>query len=53
MNNFLLDNSLLYKYQSGFLPHHSKVFKLIDIFHNICLAFDDNMFIALCSVTYQ
>ena len=34
--NFLIDNNLLYKYQSGFLPHHSKVFQLIDIFHNIC-----------------
>ena len=33
MPNFLLDNNLLYKYQSGFLPHHSTVFQLIDIFH--------------------
>ena len=41
MYNFLLDNNLLYKYQSGFLPHHSTVFHLIDIFHNICQAFDD------------
>ena len=44
MYNFLLDNNLLYKYQSGFLPHHSTVFQLIDIFHNICQAFDNNMF---------
>ena len=42
--NFFLDNNLLYKYQSGFLPHHSTVFQLIDIFHNICQAFDNNMF---------
>ena len=42
MYNFLLDNNLLYKYQSGFLPHHSTVFQLIDIFHNICQAFDNN-----------
>ena len=26
--NFLLDNNLLYKYQSGFLPHHSTVFSV-------------------------
>ena len=26
MYNFLLDNNLLYKYQSGLLPHHSTVF---------------------------
>ena len=49
--NFLLDNNLLYKYQSSFLPHHSTVFQLIDIFHNICQAFD-NMFscIVFCDV---
>ena len=39
MYNFLLDH-LLYMYQSGFLPHHSTVFHLIDIFYNICQAFD-------------
>ena len=51
--NFLLDNNLLYKYQSGFLPHHSTVFQLIDIFHNICQAFDNNMFscIVICDVS--
>ena len=51
--NFFLDNNLLYKYQSGFLPHHSTVFQLIDIFHNICQAFDNNMFscIVFCDVS--
>ena len=44
MYNILLDSNLLYYYQSGFLPHHSTVFQLIDIFHNICQAFDNNMF---------
>ena len=44
MYNFLFDNNLLYKYQSGFLPHHSTVFQLIDIFHSICQDFDNNMF---------
>ena len=34
--NHLLDNNLLYKYQSGFLPQHSTVFQLVDIYHNIC-----------------
>ena len=53
MYNFLLDNNLLYKYQSGFLPHHSPVFQLIDIFHNICQAYDNNMFscIVFCDVS--
>ena len=44
MYNFLIDNNLLYKYQSGFSAHHSTVFQLIDIFHNICQASDNNMF---------
>ena len=44
MHYSLLDNNLLYKYQSDFLPQHSIVFQLIDIFHNICLAFDYNKF---------
>ena len=53
MYNFLLDNNLIYKYQSCFLPHHSAVFQLIDIFHNICQAFDNNMFscIVFCDVS--
>ena len=42
--NYFIDNYLLYKYQSGFLPHHSTVFQLIDIYHNICQAFDNNLF---------
>ena len=51
--NFLLDNNLLYKYRSGFLPHHTTVFQLIDIFHNICQAFDNDMFscIVFCDVS--
>ena len=53
MVNFLLDNNLLYKYQSFFLPHHSTVFQLIDIFQNICQAFDNNTFscIVFCDVS--
>ena len=55
MYNFLIDNNLLYKYQSGFLPHHSTVlgFSLLTFFHNICQAFDNNMFscIVFCDVS--
>ena len=53
MYNFLVDNNLLYKYQSGFLPHHSTVFQLIDIYHNIRQAFDNNLFscIVFCDVS--
>ena len=43
--NFLADNNLLYKYQSGFVPGHSTTHQLIDIYHDhICQAFDHNQF---------
>ena len=53
ISNFLTDNNVLYKYQSGFLPHHSTVFQLIDIYHNTCRAFDNNLFscIVFCDVS--
>ena len=53
MFNFLIENTLLNKCQSGFLPHHSTVFQLIDIFHNVCQAFDNKMFscIVFCDVS--
>ena len=44
MYNFFLDNNLLYKYQSGFLPNHSTTFQLVDIFHHICQTFDNRQF---------
>jgi len=44
MYNFFLENNLLYKYQSGFLPNHSTTFQLIDIFHHICQSFDNKQF---------
>ena len=34
-------NKLIYKYQSGFLPGHSTTYQLIDIYNQICKAFDD------------
>ena len=37
MYNVFLENNVLYKYQSGFLPNQSTAFQLVDIFH-ICLS---------------
>ena len=53
MYNFLIENNLLYKNQFGFLPYHSTAFQLIDTFHNICQAFDYNMYscIVFCDVS--
>ena len=42
IHNFLNENNLIYKYQSGFLPNHSTTFHLIDIYHYICQAVDNN-----------
>ena len=46
MFHFLIENYLPYKYQSGFLPHHSTVFQLIDttyvkLFVFSCIVFCD------------
>ena len=42
--NHLLENNLLYKYQSGFLPNHSTTYQLIDIYHHVCQTFDNEQF---------
>ncbi|MCG7876809.1 MAG: reverse transcriptase family protein [Candidatus Thiodiazotropha endolucinida] len=53
MHNFLIENNLIYKYQSGFLPGHSTTFQLIDIFHHICQAIDNNQYscMVFCDVS--
>ncbi|MEW8548488.1 MAG: reverse transcriptase family protein [Candidatus Thiodiazotropha sp.] len=40
--NHLLTNSLIYKYQSGFLPGHSTVHHLIEAIHHTCLALENH-----------
>ena len=42
--NFLHENDLLDKYQSGFLPNHSTTFQLFDIYHHICQTFNNNQY---------
>jgi hypothetical protein len=37
---FLNANSLIYKYQAGFLANHSTETQLIELYHNICAAVD-------------
>ena len=36
--NYLISNSLLYKYQSCFIPGHSTVHRFIELIHRTCLA---------------
>ena len=38
--NFVHTNKLIFENQSGFLPAHSTVYQLIDIYHNICQSFN-------------
>ena len=40
--NHLLTNSLIYKYQSGFLPGHYTVHHLIEAIHYTCLALENH-----------
>ena len=42
VHNYFQTNNLIYKYQSGFLPGQSTVFQLIDIYNQICKAFDEH-----------
>lgn len=53
MYNFLHENDLIYKNQAGFLPKHSTVYQLIDIYNQICKAFDDKKFtcIVFCDIS--
>ena len=38
--NHLLENKLLYKFQSGFIPGHSTSHQLIELYHTILLALE-------------
>ena len=42
--SYLHSNDLIYRNQSGFLPGHSTIFQLTDIYHSICNTFDNNQF---------
>ena len=48
-----MENDLLYKYQSGFLPNNSSKYQLIDIYHHICQTFDNSKFscMVFCDVS--
>ncbi len=39
--HFLDNNNLIYKYQAGFLAHHSTETQLIEMYHNICKEVDN------------
>ena len=43
-----MDNSPIYKYQSGFIRRHSTVHQLIEIYHNIWLSLENHE--VICTV---
>ena len=45
--NFFLNNNLFYKFQSGFTPGHSTIHQLIEIYHKICLALEEEKHICI------
>ena len=51
--NFLIENALMYKFQSGFLPGHSTTHQLIELVDNILQALDNKELICLifCDVS--
>jgi hypothetical protein len=51
--NHLISNNLLYKFQSGFIPGHSTVHQLIEIYYRICMSLDDHCFttLILCDIS--
>ena len=53
VSNYFLDNKLLCKYQSGFVPGCSTVHQLIEIFHKICISLDKKEFFCSVFVIYR
>jgi hypothetical protein len=51
--NFLMENALIYKFQSGFLPGHSTTHQLIEHINEIFMALDHRELICLilCDVS--
>ena len=51
--NYLISNNLLYKFQSGFIPGHSTVHQLIEIYYRICMSLDDHCTtcLVLCDIS--
>ena len=45
--NHLSKYKLLYSLQSGFLPHHSTTHQLIELYHNVLMAMENNEYTAL------
>ena len=50
--NYLHQNKLIYEYQSGFLPKHSTVHQLLEIYNSILNSLEKKKHIVLYFVTF-
>ena len=48
-----MENALIYKFQSGFLPDHSTTHQLIELINEICMALDNRelIYLIFCDVS--
>ena len=51
--NHLIQNKLIYQYQSGFLPKHSSVHQLIELYNTILNSLEKKNYVASFSVISQ
>ena len=53
LHNYMLDNNLLYKLQSGFLPNNCTVYQLLEIYHNVCVNREEkkNTCLVFCDIS--
>ena len=50
--NYLVRNKLIYEYQSGFLPKHSTIHQLLELYSSILNSLEKNNLIVFYSVTF-
>ena len=53
LHNYMFDNNLLYKLQSGFLPNNCTVYQLLEIYLNVCVNREEkkNTCLVFCDIS--
>ena len=50
--NYLVRNKLIYEYQSGFLPKHSTIHQLLELYNSIPNSLEKKNLVVFYSVTF-
>ena len=50
--NYLVRNNLIYEYQSGFLPNHSTIHQLLELYNSILNSLEKKNLVVFYSVTF-